>query len=213
MRLAAALLFILIGSGLQPALAQEPPPKIGPFVIDLHGTVPRFPQDQALVDSRGGINSIADLPGAGLGVQVGLHLYFFRWKAVTFGIGGEFAGGRATSTPVEGSGGVAVEERFTTLSPQLSFNFGSGNGWSYISGGLGQSQWFIEPVGKDATPQDTEFLKTVNYGGGARWFAKPHLAFSFDVRFYAIAPGTPYFGFPGTPRTTLLIFGAGLSVK
>jgi hypothetical protein len=26
----------------------------------------------------------------------------------------------------------------TTITPQLSFNFGTGNGWSYISGGLGR---------------------------------------------------------------------------
>ena len=37
---------------------------------------------------------------------------------------------------------------------------------------------------------DEEPLKTINYGGGARWFTKTHLAFSFDVRFYAINPGT-----------------------
>ena len=67
--------------------------------------------------------------------------------------------------------------------------------------------------GQENAPADDEPLKTINYGGGARWFAKKHLAFSFDVRFYAIDPGTPYFGFPGSPRATLLIIGAGVSVK
>ena len=28
----------------------------------------------------------------------------------------------------------------------------------------------------------------LNYGGGARWFNSPHLAFTFDIRFYAISP-------------------------
>ena len=42
---------------------------------------------------------------------------------------------------------------------------------------------------------------------------KSHLAFSFDVRFYAINPGTEYIGLPGSPRTTLTIIGAGVSVK
>jgi hypothetical protein len=32
------------------------------------------------------------------------------------------------------------------------------------------------------------------------------------VRFYAISPGFAYI-FPGTPRTTLLIIGAGISLK
>ena len=62
---------------------------------------------------------------------------------------------------------------------------------------------------------DAERLKTIDYGGGARWFAKPHLAFSFDVRFYAINPS--HFRQPGWPeqvlRTTLFVVGAGVSIK
>jgi len=196
------------------AFAQEPPPKIGPFVVDVHGTVPRFPEEQALVDSRAGLSSIAELPGAGLGLQVGAHLYVLRWRVITLGIGGEFATGHASRTPPEGSTDlVATTERFQSLGTQLSFNFGNGNGWSYISGGIGQSTWLLEPAGTPATPQDTERLKTINYGGGARWFARPHLAFSIDVRFYAVNPGSPYQGSPGSPRTTLLIIGAGVSIK
>jgi hypothetical protein len=42
---------------------------------------------------------------------------------------------------------------------------------------------------------------------------KSHLAFSFDVRFYAINPGAASNEFPGTPRTTLLVIGAGMSLK
>jgi hypothetical protein len=76
------------------------------------------------------------------------------------------------------------------------------------------SQWSLVPAGRDELfPSDTERLKTINYGGGARWFAKRHLAFSFDVRFYAINPGPPYLGNPGSPRTTLMIIAAGVSLK
>ena len=71
----------------------------------------------------------------------------------------------------------------------------------------------IVPDGSPPLPVDEERLKTINYGGGARWFAKRHLAFTFDVRFYAINPGTPAFGFPSSPRTTLLVIGAGASVR
>src|SRR5438034_920497 len=100
------------------ASAQEPPPRIGPIVLDLHGTIPRFPdEDPALAASRG--LSISELPGTGLGVQAGAHLYFIRW----------------------------------------------------------------------------------------------HLAFSFDVRFYALNPGTPSAGYPASPRTTFLSIGAGISLK
>jgi hypothetical protein len=210
MRFVVALILLTAAS---PAFAQEPPPKIGPFVVDLHGTVPRFPDSQQLADSRG--LSLAELPGVGLGAQLGVHIYFFKWKAVTFGIGGEVAAARATQTPSEGMTGVRqTTETFRTIAPQLSLNFGTGHGWSYISGGIGASNWSLVPNGQDPQPQDEERIRTVNYGGGARWFAKKHLAFSFDVRFYQLDPGTP--GPPlqvGSPRTTLLIFGAGVSVK
>jgi hypothetical protein len=69
------------------------------------------------------------------------------------------------------------------------------------------------PADRDSFPADSEHLKTVNYGGGARWFAKTHLAFSFDVRFYAINPGSAYLDYPHSPRTTMLVIGAGVSVK
>ena len=107
----------------------------------------------------------------------------------------------------------STEERFVTASPQLSFNFGTGSGWSYLSGGIGLSQWSLIPEGQNPAPADTERLKTINYGGGARWFAKRHLAFSFDVRFYAINPGSPSSTGKASPRTTLLVLNAGVSLK
>jgi hypothetical protein len=200
----------------QPARAQEPPPRIPYFVVDLHGTFPRFPSDsQQLADSR--TMNLAELPGTGLGVQVGLHVYPVRWRAVTFGLGGEVTANRSRQTP--DASAVAVtplrpsEEKFISAAPQLSLNFGTGHGWSYLSGGVGVSQWSLIPEGQDPLQADTARLKTVNYGGGARWFIRPHLAFSFDVRFYAINPTEAVLGVPGSPRTTLLVIGAGVSVK
>ena len=206
------LLLAVLFSSATAAQAQEPPPRIPFFVVDLHGTVPRFPASQELADSRGLV--LAELPGVGLGLQLGLHLYPIRWRAITFGIGAEVAGTRARQqVPATNPTLRATEEKFLTAAPQLSFNFGSGNGWSYLSGGIGLSQWSVIPAGVEPLPSDTERLKSINYGGGARWFAKPHLAFSFDVRFYAINPGSPYATFPGSPRTTLMVIGAGISVK
>ena len=196
-----------------PAVAQDPPPKVGPFVVDLHATVPRFPEDLQLAQSRA--MTLAELPGAGLGVLVGAHVYPLRWRAVTFGVGGEFATGRARKRPAATQTALRpATERLTTLTPQLSFNFGTGNGWSYISGGLGRSTWAVVPQGQEGFAADSEQLKTISYGGGARWFIKTHLAFSFDVRFYAINPGTPFVaGVLGSPRKTLLVIGAGVSVR
>jgi hypothetical protein len=214
-----ALLVILVLCAAPLASAQDTPPKIGPFVVDVHGTVPRFPTSPLLATSHDVVS--AELPGHGLGIQVGGHVYFFRFRAVTFGFGGEFAGSRARKNPPESqasdqSGATALrttEELFRSVGTALSFNFGTGNGWSYISGGIGASKWSIIPEGREAFPSDFARLKTINYGGGARWFAKAHLAFSFDVRFYAINPGPASLDFPGSPRTTLMVIGAGVSVK
>jgi hypothetical protein len=121
---------------------------------------------------------------------------------------------RATSTPVEGSTGlVPMVERVVTASPQLSFNFGTGHGWSYLSGGIGRSVWALHETGLEPSAADVEPLGTVNYGGGARWFIKNHLAFSLDARFYEFQPGTPIPPQPGSPHTQLFIISAGISLK
>ena len=208
---ACASLIVLLAANR--ALAQDPPPRIGPFVVDLHATVPRFPQDVQLAQSRD--MTLAELPGNGLGVLVGVHVYPLRWRAVTFGLGGEFATGRARQTPTLAQTVLRpATERLTTITPQLSLNFGTGNGWSYISGGLGRSTWAVTPQGQEGFAADSEQLKTISYGGGARWFMKTHLAFSFDARFYAINPGTPFVaGALGSPRTTVIVIGAGVSVR
>jgi hypothetical protein len=194
--------------------AQEPPPPIPRFVVDLHATVPLFPNDvQQLADSRN--LQLAELPGRGFGGQVGVHVYLLRWRALTVGIGGEAIVARATSTPPADSSLslVAVEERLVSASPQLSFNFGTGHGWSYLSGGVGRSVWSLHETGLVPGSADVEPLQTLNYGGGARWFIKNRLAFSLDVRIYQVQPGTPVMPLPGSPRTQLLIVGAGISLR
>lgn len=195
--------------------AQEPPPPIGPFVVDLHGIVPRFGDDPQLAASRG--LSQAELPGSGLGFSVGGHVYFAKVAAVTFGAGGELAVGRSHAVPDTVAGQTSslrpVTETLTSMSAALSLNFGNGNGWSYLSFGVGQSVWSILPDGAQLLPIDEERKKTLNYGGGARWFIRKHLAFSLDVRLYEIAAGTAQSGLTASPRTRLLVVGAGISVK
>ncbi len=196
------------------AHAQVAPPPIGPFVFDVRGSFPKFVTDPQLADSRG--LSPNELPGRGLGLDLGAHVYLFTWRAITFGLGGQLTLARSHESPPEVSGvtlGRPVTERFTSIVPQLSFNFGTGNGWSYISGGMGPARWLLVPDGEQPTAADEERLTTINYGGGARWFTKPRLAFTLDVRFHAIAPGTAQRGFPGSPRTTMLIMGAGISIR
>jgi hypothetical protein len=214
MRRAAVMFVLLVVTGNRALAQDEPPPRIGPFVVDVRGTVPNFVADPQLAQSRGLTES--ELPGRGLGADAGVHVYLLRWRAITFGIGGQLTLARSHAS-AESVGGVetgrAVTERFASLVPQLSFNFGTGTGWSYLSGGFGKSTRAVVPDGQPHTPADDERLTTINYGGGARWFTKPHIAFTFDVRFHAIYPGTPQFGFPGSPRSTMLIVGAGVSLK
>ena len=206
----------------RPASAQDPPPPLPRVVVDLQGLVPVFPNDAPqLADSRG--LYVTELPGAGMGGRVGVHLYLFKVMAVTIGVGGDAILGRSSSTPAAGtvlaSDGVTVltlvpvDERLTSLGSQLSLNFGSGHGWSYLSGGVGRSRWSVHPSGQAETSADNESLPTLNYGGGARWFAKSHLAFSLDVRIYEIQPGTAIATRPGSPRTRLFVVGAGVSLK
>jgi len=216
MRLLVVLALTEVAAVCPSASAQEPPPRLPIVVVDLHGVVPSFSDDPRLAESRG-LNQ-AQLPGLGVGGVVGAHVYPFKWRAVTFGIGGQLTVARARRSPASSDQSPAlapVTDRFTSIAPQVSFNFGTGDGWSYLSGGLSTVTWSIVPDGAASVPGDDEALKTINYGGGARWFAKPHLAFSFDVRFYAINPGTSK-GSPtgiGSPRTTLILVGAGMSVK
>ena len=218
MRVPAACLSVVLASFARPASAQDPPPPIPWVVIDVHGSVPRFPSDDALLAASRHMH-LVELPGAGLGAQVGLHLYPLHTRIVTVGLGGELAIGRARQTSLPGAtlpDGVTpirnAEERITSLSPQVSLNFGNGSGWSYLSAGLGTTTWSLAPEGLIDYPPNGDKLKTLNFGGGGRWFIRPHLAFSFDVRFYAINPGFADL-YPATPRTTLLIIGAGISLK
>jgi hypothetical protein len=203
-------------AGARGACAQEPPPPIPRYVIDLHATVPMFPNDlQQLADSRSDPHlTLTELPGWGIGAQAGAHLYLFTWKALTVGVGGEVMVARATSTPGSSSSTLRpVGERLVSASPQLSFNFGTGHGWSYLSAGLGRSQWLLHPTSESPGPADAEVLPTFNYGGGARWFIKQHLAFSFDVRVYEVQPGSPFGTNPGSPLARALTIGAGVSVR
>ncbi len=74
---------------------------------------------------------------------------------------------------------VTVNTRFSAVSPQISFNFGARDGWSYISGGIGRGTLTTQRV-DEPLPDPESGTKTINYGGGARWFAKKHLAVTFD---------------------------------
>ena len=221
-RAALALSAVALFCVQERAYGQEPAPgPIPHFVVDFHGIIPVFPNDnEQLASSRLVLNDparqlqVGELPGAGFGGRIGVHVYLFKWKAITVGVGGEVLSARSSSTPPDDSQGfVPVNERLTSADGQLSLNFGSAHGWSYLSGGIGRSQWSIIPAGQAPTSSDTETLPTTNYGGGAHWSIKRHLGFSLDVRLYEIQPGSPTAVTSSSPRTRLLVFGAGVFLK
>jgi hypothetical protein len=203
------LLFLLAGAGTLGA--QEPGPP-GPFVIDVRGALSRFGENPQLAADQG--VPLASLPGSGLGVTVGAHWYPLRRHRITFGLGGEalFSRGRRTPPAAEGFDPLpSVETRFSSYAPQLSFNFGTEQGWSYLSGGIGASRFSVTPEG--STRRQPDRPQTINYGGGARWFVRPRLAFTFDLRFYAVRPFQPTDTDPGRPRMTLMVVNLGASFK
>ena len=144
-----------------------------------------------------------DTPGLGLGFDVGAHTYVFRLGVITFGVGGSLHYSVADQQPGERSpdpDGPTLRKRFTAFSSQLSFNFGGRDGWSYLSGGLGASRLSLYPLDAEEPPQ--RMTNTLNYGGGVRWFTSDRLAFSLDLRFYAISPLPQFEEQPGSPRMT-----------
>ena len=208
---ACASVLLLTSAALATAQGAEP---IGPFVVDVRGSLPLYGQDEQLSANEG--LSPSQLPSRGLGIDVGGHLYPVRWRGITFGVGISglaSAGNRAASETDPVADGPTVRTTFTALAPQLSFNFGSKEGWSYLSGGFGPSRLTISTESGQGNGSRRS-ARTLNYGGGARWFVKRHLAFTLDLRFYAInaLPATET-GEPATPRMTLLVFNAGVSFK
>ena len=212
----AVLVAMAMALAIPRAAAQEPEKEpIGRFAADVRIALPRFPDDASTATALG--VTTEHLPSRGLGLAAGVNFYPARLGKVSLGIGGEwlvFSRGSETLDPeTDGAAsGPTVTTKFSVLSPQISLNFGSRNGWSYLSGGIGWAAFTTEL--KELPVADSGGLtRSINYGGGARWFAKEHLAFAFDLRFYKInaqdaTPGRPAYG-----GRTMMVFSAGVSMK
>lgn len=210
---ALSLSALLVAATASAASAQEPDP-LPKVALDVQAATPKFPRDPGVATSLGVTTD--NMPGRGLGLAVGLHAYPARLGKVTLGLGAQFLVSRARDTlePTTSGGaeGPTVEARFSALSPQVSLNFGGPNGWSYVSGGIGWATFTTERTSAPVTEPDGR-LRTLHYGGGARWFAKRHLAFSFDLRFHRYPAQSAATGRPAYPKGRLLVASAGISVK
>jgi hypothetical protein len=204
------LALLPLGAGTAFAQVKEP---IGPYVADARLTFARFKEDPGIAAAIG-VRS-TNLPTRGLGFVFGAHWYPLRRGSLALGIGGEFIAAQDTRTlapAAEGEPeGPTVETTLRSLSPQISLNFGKKDGWSYISGGMGSSTFTVQridqPLGEGAQ------ARTINYGGGARWFTNKRLAVSVDLRFYSVAAQPFASGRPALPKSKMMVISGGIGVR
>lgn len=198
----AAMLVVPGGQAAAQGLTPAPP---GPFVIDVRGATIGLPEAFGFypVLPEGTL-----VPARGFGIDVGAHVYFGRLGPARLGGGASLIQVRGTT-----AGSTSASARF--IAPQVSFNFGTSEGWSYVSAGVGTAQLEGRFTGDLDTPatQNTGVTMATNVGGGARWFFTSHLAVGFDLRLHSIAARDATTARPGTPRTTVFSASVGLSVK
>jgi len=214
-RAASVLLSLLCFA--PPAVAQQKEP-LPPFVADVHGIFARHKSEPSVATELG-VES-GNLPSRSFGLVGGGHVYLLRGHAVTLGVGGTilYAGGSDTIETTGSDGSITksptVQRKFRSFNPEISFNFGHRQGWSYISGGIGgRSRMYLERTDQPAS--DPPLRPTLTYGAGARWFANEHVAFSVEVRWYSIAeqPASAATNVMLEPRTTLMVLSGGISLK
>ena len=119
------------------------------------------------------------LPTRGLGITVGAHWYPLRMRRIpSASAPNTFRAGDGKTNTVAGEDpdveieGPTLTTRFTSLSPQLSLNFGRDEGWSYVSAGMGTARITTErPMPPLAGAADR--TRALNYGGGARMVQQP----------------------------------------
>jgi hypothetical protein len=227
---------LLLSIGATGASAQDPDQDrepIGRFAADARGIFVNYPSDEALAAFLD--VTPENLAGRGLGASFGAHVYPIRLgRRIALGLGAEvfFSRGSETLEPGDDDAvapeSVTVDARLSGFSPQVSLNFGGREGWSYLSGGIGWTKFTTEvkstggtpaaptvPVTPTAPAGDGESgrTSTLNYGGGARWYMKQHVAFTLDLRFYVVKPREATTNLPALPRTRLLMLSAGVSFK
>jgi hypothetical protein len=199
-----------------PAAAQPKEP-LPPFAIDLRGAFARHKAEPSVATELG--VTPANLPSRSLGLVGGVHGYPLRGRKVSLGLGGNIviARGSTTLDLVDPETEVTtksptVRRHFTAFSPEISLNFGHRTGWSYVSGGMfGRAKLYLERA--DAPAVSPPYRRTLNYGGGARWFATDHIALSVDFRWYSVAEQPASAGSIAQPRTTLLVLSGGIAIK
>ena len=190
------------------AFAQSSSP--GPYIIDLRGAMSGAPSGVSFYPPVP-VDTLA--PKRAFGLAGGAHLYPFQLGVARLGFGVDFMRVRGSVTSVSD---VAASTTVSTVAPQISFNFGTREGWSYLSGGYGTAQTHVQvdvpaqsaaPPATVGTPAATltrgRRTASINIGGGARWFLREHVAVGFDVRFHRLQE----------PSTRIVGLSVGMSLR
>jgi hypothetical protein len=157
---------LMVFGAASPATAQSlTPGPPGPFVVDVRGVTSGIPGTETLFSS---LPSGSAVPTRGFGGTVGGHLYALQMGPARLGFGIDVSFARGSSADASAT--------LATVDPQVSFNFGTSDGWSYLSAGVGVTRVSADPVAV------SDSVRAFNWGGGARWFLRPRLGFGFDVR-------------------------------
>ncbi len=211
---------VLAAAGTCAAQPKEP---IGRFVADVRVASTGMPGAAGWTPV---VPEGTEVPTRAIGIEAGAHVYVLRFRRIALGVGGTFLAARRTTAPPAADGNAPpppaaipeVSTRLTSMTPQLSLNFGHSLGWSYLSAGLGRTKVESDAAltGSGAvtfTPRQSDWTKTLNYGGGARWFINRHVGVGFDVRWHKVSLIPPSARHPGAPRASLLTAGAGIVLK
>jgi len=153
------------------------------------------------------------VPGRGLGVEGGAHVLVGpgQFRRLSVGASGLVAEGRATGVDGAGAATPTVATRLFAVAPHAALNFGHRDGWSYLSFGAGAASVRSTEGGVADAP--ATWGLAFHYGGGARWFLTEHLAFSLDLRFWALTPRPASAARASAAATTRVALGAGLSFR
>lgn len=176
----------------------------GPWVVDLRGATVSLPSDTGFLPV---LPAASVVPGRAFGVDAGARWFWKRLGPSRLALGLDATWARGT-TP--GSATLPrVVETFVRVGPDVSFNFGQRNGWSYLSlgAGLARIAGSATLTGRAIDPVSSGALVAIHGGGGARWFTSDRMAVGFDVRLHQLQAGDR------TPATMRFAAAVGISVR
>lgn len=192
------------------------------FAVDAQGSWVSLPTAEGWVPV---VPDGTPLPGRAFGLAGGATVYPLKTGIITWGFGVSMHSGKGTSNPLMSAPTATapsvpttttVTTQITSMLPQVSINFGHKLGWSYLSAGYGKSKVASSSEAFGTTPAQTvpeSWNGAINFGGGARWFMKPHLGASFDVRFTKLGSRGATEILPAAKRTQMVTISVGISIQ